>query len=186
MDNKIKIGAQAPRFKTVDIWGAEVNSTLPNKWIYLSFHRFAACPFCNLRTNELINSHEKFKKHGIEIISVWPSSTVNMLQFVGNKKSPFPLVSDATKTIFEQYGVTKSSKIAALKMLLKPSLIYKALKNKHKKIITDADPSLMPASFLIDPLGIIKLAHYAEHYGDHVKISKIISIVQGNEKLNRF
>lgn len=62
--------------------------------------------------------------------------------------------------------------------MLHPQLIFNAIRNKHKNIEIDADPKLMPASFLIDPDGIIQLAYHGKHFGDHPKIESILQFVK--------
>ena len=42
----------------------------------------------------------------------------------------------------------------------------------------DADPKLMPASFLINPSGEIKMAYYGKHYADHAKVETIFENVE--------
>ena len=44
-----------------------------------------------------------------------------------------------------------------------PRLMYDAMKGKYKEIEVEADPKLMPASFLIAPDGVVKMAHYGDH-----------------------
>lgn len=176
MNKIIKIGDRAPSIQSIDLWGNPIHVPTQDKWVYLSFHRFAACPFCNLRTNELIMNYESFEKQKIEVVSIWPSSVENLLRHAGKDKTPFPMLSDENKTIYGDYGVVKSSFFGVLKLFLYPRLISKALKHKHKKIVIDADPKLLPASFLIDPAGIIKMVHYGTHIGDHPSIKTILQL----------
>lgn len=178
MKKIIKLGDKAPVLQASDLWNHKI--TVPNngQWFFLSFHRFAACPFCNLRTNELIRNHETFEKKNIEIVSIWPSAKENLLLHAGNEKTPFPMLSDQEKRFYKAYGVTESSFAGAIKLLLHPQLMVKALKAKHKNIKVDADPNLMPASFLIDPEGIVQMAYYGKHFGDHPTIDSILSVVK--------
>ncbi len=178
MKKLIKVGDIAPVIDTKDLWGNKISVPANGKWVYLSFHRFAACPFCNLRTNELKRHYESFEKYNIEVIAIWPSDKDSLLHHAGGDKSPFPMLSDKNKNIYRAYGVTESSFIGAVRLLLHPQLIFKALRNKHKNIEVDADPNLMPASFLIDPVGTIQLAYYGKHFGDHPKIESILQIVK--------
>lgn len=178
MNKIIKIGDTAPVINTTDLWGNNVSIPANDKWVYLSFHRFAACPFCNLRTNELIKNYELFEKRNIKVISLWPSDKDSLLRHAGSEKTPFPMLSDKNKNIYKAYGVTESSFTGAIKLLLHPQLIVNALKNKHKNIEIDADPKLMPASFLIDSDGIIQMAYYGKHFGDHPTIETILQYVK--------
>ncbi len=174
MKKIIKIGDMAPAFQTTDLWGNAVTVPARDHWMYLSFHRFAACPFCNLRTNELIRHYNSFREKNIEVVSLWPSDRDSLLQYAGGEKSPFPMVSDQTKSIYEAYGVTASSWVGAVRLLAHPQLVVKALSNQHKAVEVDADPKLMPASFLVDPHGVIQLAYYGKHFGDHPAIDFIL------------
>lgn len=178
MKRILKIGDAAPTINTPDLWGNEISVPANGKWIYLSFHRFAACPFCNLRTNELIQHYELFEKLNVEVLSIWPSDKESLLRYAGNEKPPFPLLSDKNKRIYKTYGVTESSFMGAIRLMLHPQLTLKALRNKHKNIEMDADPTLMPAGFLIDPEGIIQLAYYGRHFGDHPKIGSVLLCVE--------
>jgi len=173
---KLIKGNKAPEFITEDIQNKSVDVFESSKWTFLSFHRFAACPFCNMRTHELIQACDSLQAMDINIISVWPSSTENMLKFVGNETSPFPLVSDVEKVIYKKYGVTKSSKPAMLKLLVRPNLVMKAMKYKYNDQVIDADMALFPAEFLINPEGIVKVAYYGKHFGDHLPVEKILAL----------
>lgn len=178
MSRIIKVGDTAPAIHTTDLRGRNINVPANDKWMYLSFHRFAACPLCNLRTNELIRHYERFEKHTIEILSIWPSDEDSLLRYAGSEKSPFPMLSDKNKSIYKAYGVTESSITGAIRLLLHPRLIFNALKNKHMNMEVDADPKLMPASFLVAPGGIIQMAYYGKHFGDHPKIETILQSVK--------
>ena len=177
MRKVIHVGDTAPGFQGMDVWGNSTSIPVTDKWTYLSFHRFAACPFCNLRTNELIQNYERFQEQKVEIVSLWPSSKENLLQFAGDEKTPFPLISDQNKRIYKAYGVTISSFAGAIRLLLHPTLVFNAIKNKRDGIAFDADQNLMPASFLINPDGIVTMAYYGKHFGDHPKIQAILNHV---------
>lgn len=173
MKKILKVGDTAPDFQSTDLWGDKISVPDNDKWIYLSFHRFAACPFCNLRTNELIRHYKLFEKHNVEVISIWPSDKDSLLRHAGSEKKPFPMLSDENKDIYKAYGVTESSYLGAIRLLFHPQLIVNAIKSTHNKIEVDADPKLMPASFVVDADGIIQLAYYGKHFGDHPKIESI-------------
>lgn len=172
--NKLQEGITAPAIDTTDIHGQRVNPFDDGKWTFVAFHRFSNCPFCNLRTQDLINNYGRFQEHDIEIVSIWPSGRDNMLKHVGRDQAPFPIVSDSAKLLFQQYGVTRSSKLAALMLAFAPKTTYRALQVKTDQSEIDADPFLLPAEFLITPDAIVAKAHYGRHYGDHLPIDQII------------
>ena len=173
MKVSLKAGDIAPPIHTADIWDEKVSVPSLSDWTYLSFHRFADCPFCNLRTNELVKNYNQFKQQKIAIVSIWPSEKEKLLQHDRGNSAPFPMLSDQEKIIYKAYGVTESSFLGAARLLLHPSTIANALKNKRKKIEVDADPKLLPASFLISPEGIVAMSFYGKHFGDHPTIQSI-------------
>lgn len=174
MKIQLTTGDIAPIIYSKDLWGNELNVPNQNQWFFLSFHRFATCPFCNLRTNELIRNYPRFQEKQIEIISIWPSKKELLLEHSSPEFSVFPILSDEKKHFYKAYGVTESSLIGGLKMILHPRLIWQAMSKNSKKIAIDSDPTQLPASFLIDPQGTIRMAYYGEHYGDHPKIDAIL------------
>lgn len=183
--NRLKVGDKAPYFATKDIRNHKVTPFHANRWTLVSFHRFAACPFCVLRTNELIQRYDEFGENDVDIISIWPSSVEKMLRVGEHVTTPFPLVSDEQKEIFEQYGVTKSSKSALLKVLMHPKLVWEVTKKSRnlKNEESDADKGLLPAEFLVNPEGEIVIANYGEHYGDHASVEELLGTVKRESEL---
>lgn len=178
MKRIIKTGNTAPKIHTTDLWGNKISVPANYTWYYLSFHRFAACPFCNLRTNELTRNYELFKKHNIEVVSIWPSDKDHLLRFIGKEKSPFPMLSDKKRRIYKAYGVIESSLVGGIRLLAHPKILFNAMKNTYKNMSIDEDVKLMPASFLVDPNGVIQMAHYGKHFGDHPKIESILQCIK--------
>jgi peroxiredoxin len=174
---KLQLHTQAPTSSVIDIWDNTIDIPNSEQWIYLSFHRFADCPFCNLRTHELIKNIEKFNEKNIKIISIWPSEKRKLLQHSDNSTIGFHLVSDLDKKLYRMYHVTQSSVLGGLRMLMQPNLIFKSMRYMKKSMAIDSDPTLMPASFLIDPKGLLRLVHYGKNYGDHPEIESIFKVV---------
>ena len=176
MKVKLKNGDVVSELNTEDIWGKEVTIPSQNQWLYLSFHRFADCPFCVLRTNELIQNHAQFQAKNVGIVSIWPSSKERLLRH-SETPPPLAIVSDESKVLYTAYGVTHSSIWGGIKLMFHPKLMRKAMKTKKGKMVVDADPKLMPASFLIDPEGTVRMVYYGKHYGDHPSIESILELV---------
>lgn len=168
----------APVFETTSIYGEKIKLPSKGKWIFISFHRFSACPLCNLRTHELIKSYNEFKNNNIEIYSIWPSTEESMKEYVGKSDSPFPLIADPKMKLFKLYNVVHRSNVPMKGMFTEPKLWMRAFKYKFKNFKIDGDVKLQPADFLINPEGIVKIAYYGEHFGDHININEIINYVK--------
>lgn len=173
----LQIHTLAPTFSVLDIWDNTIEMPNSEQWTYLSFHRFADCPFCNLRTQDLIKNIEKFNEKNIQIISVWPSEKSKLLQHSDSSTNGFHLVSDLNKKLYKKYEVTQSSILGGLRLILQPKLLFNSMRYIKKTMDMDSDPKLMPASFLIDPNGLIRLVYYGKNYGDHPDIESIFKIV---------
>lgn len=173
----IKEGFSAPKFKTTDIFGEQVSLPNNEKWVYLSFHRFSACPLCNLRTHELIKAYDEFRLSNIEIYSIWPSGKESMMEYVGKIEAPFPLIADPGMRLFKLYGVLHRSNIPMKGIRKEPKIWLNALKYKFKKFKVDGDGKLHPAGFLINPDGKVEIAYYGSHFGDHQAIEGVLSKV---------
>ncbi|MFL2642739.1 MAG: redoxin domain-containing protein [Dehalococcoidia bacterium] len=65
---KIKIGDKLENIKLKSISGEDFElGKTKGKKILLSFYRFAACPMCNLRINELMKSYDSFGKNFMHV-----------------------------------------------------------------------------------------------------------------------
>ncbi|MCU0431775.1 MAG: redoxin domain-containing protein [Cytophagaceae bacterium] len=170
----LQIGQTAPGFVARDIYDNEI-TLAKDKFSFLTFHRFAACPFCVLRTRELIKAYPLFEQHQIEIISIWPSSKDNMLKYAGSEKAPFAMIADDKKKLFEKYLVVEKSGRSVFKLLWHPLLIWRAMHSTYRNMRVDADPRLLPTEFLVSPQGEIVIAFYGKHYGDHIDIQQLFS-----------
>lgn len=175
MIGPLKEGDQATGWSGVDVWQRDVSWPDGKTWYYLSFHRFASCPFCQLRTHELIKNHHRFLEKNVEIISIWPSTPELLLEYAGGDQTPFPMISDPQKQIYRSFGVVHKGLSGALRLMFHPGLILNSMKSRKGDIKPDADPMLFPAGFLIDPEGRVAMAYYGRHYGDHTPIDSILS-----------
>ena len=168
----------APTFETASIFGEKIKLPNKRKWVFISFHRFSACPLCNLRTHELIKSYQEFKDNNIEIYSIWPSTEDSMKEYVGKSDAPFPLIADPKMKLFKLYNVVHTSNIPMKGIFKEPQIWMRAMKYSLKKIKIDGDGKLQPAGFLINPDGMVKIAYYGQHFGDHINIDVIIEQVR--------
>ncbi|WP_128895853.1 peroxiredoxin-like family protein [Longirhabdus pacifica] len=171
---RLQEGQKAIPFMVKDIFGHEVSlQKFENKKILLSFYRFAACPLCNLRVDELITLYPFFEKENIEVVAVFQSSIERIKEFVGKQNPPFPIVSDPKSKLFEQYGVENST-IKTIKALFKPKKFVDAYKKGFKGGKADGDLTRVPADFLIGEDGILRKVYYGKYIGDHMPIHKLV------------
>ncbi len=174
---KLKTGNKAPQFLTTDIFGNTIKSEdLRGKKLMLSFYRYASCPLCNLRVNQLIQKHDKLASNGLNIVSVFQSPVESILKYVGKQDAPFPIIADPTHTLYKLYGVS-GNWAAFARAGLKLDKMAKAAKLGFMPGKMEGDIKMVPADFLIDEKGFIHTAYYGKDISDHIEITEIESFL---------
>ncbi len=165
----------APDFISEDILGNVINlDDFKNDKILLSFFRGAACPFCNLRVNQLINHYQKFQEQEINIIIVFAASKEEILKYAGKQKSPFPIIADPKLELYKKYGIEESS-IGMIKAMMNPFKMMKIMFSGFFNMKSIKDRPIIPADFLIDQDKIIYTAYYGKDFGDHIPIQEVLA-----------
>ena len=52
---------------------------IKNKKIFITFYRFASCPFCNLRINEIVKRYNEFGSD-FEMVAIFDSPIDNLIK----------------------------------------------------------------------------------------------------------
>jgi peroxiredoxin len=174
---KLKAGDTAPDFTAKDIYGKEVKlSDYKGKKIILGFYRNVSCPFCNRRIHQIMGNNVRLKATNTELIFLFESTNKKLSESVFHQGiSPFPLIGDSEKIIYQQYGVGNSM-LGVMKTLISSSF-FKAVRDTKELNLPKEDKassmSLMPADFFIDENLKIVRAHYGTHLDDHVPIEDL-------------
>ena len=179
---RIKEGQKAKDFTVTDIYDNEISlKNFKGKRLLLSFFRYASCPLCNLRVNQLATNFPSPASKGLEILAFFESPKENILKYVGKQNPPFPIIADPERIVYKLYGVEKSLfgymlGGISLKML-------KALRMGYKIEGAEGEKTLLPADFLIDDL-IVKRAYYSRRISDHLPIEELTELISNNSKKN--
>lgn len=166
-DQKIK-NIQLPA-----IDGSMFNSeSIKGKPIMLSFFRFASCPFCNLRLNELVKRFDEFGDD-FTIIAVFDSPLDNLTRHTEGHKAPFPILADESNKYYKEYGIEHSFFGMLKGMIFRMPTLLKGMFKGYVPLIFKGSLTTMPADFLIDREGNIKVAYYGKDEGDHLAFDRI-------------
>jgi peroxiredoxin Q/BCP len=172
---KLNVGDLAPPFQTQDIDGRSIDLSTPRKGLLLlAFHRFAACPFCNLRIHELTSRYDAYERKGLRAIAIFESSVPNLRTGLANRKLPFPVVSDPKRALYQQYGV-EHSVLGVLRTIPHMGAVTSETKKLGitPRVEREGSISRMPADFLITPAGRIHTAFYGTNMNDHLDFAHI-------------
>jgi len=171
--SRLSEGDLAPGFDVVDTSGDRiVLDDLRGRRVYLAFHRFASCPFCNLRVHHLIEAHDALRDAGLAVITFFQTPSELIAGAVGRQRPPFPIVGDPDMQVYARYGVERSA-TAMLGAARRPGDLASAMTKGFAPRRVDGDPRLVPAHFLVDEIGIIRVAYYGRDIGDHLPLDTI-------------
>ncbi len=173
----IKPGTVAPEFSMSDISGIEQSPEkyLGKKWM-LSFFRYASCPACNLRVQNLLQEYDEMQENGMSILTVFESPKESILKYVGKTELPFPIIPDPERKLYKLYGVESSW----LGFIMGGPTIMKALWNGFLPGKMEGDKAIIPADFLINPDGTIHTVYYGKNIGDHLPTQRIWDLIKEN------
>lgn len=183
MVRQLQPGMLAPSFTTSDIHGNPIAmESYRGSKVLLSFFRFSACAMCNLRVHQFIGRYPQWKREGIEVIAVFESPIGNMKTYVGAQNAPFPLVADPTAVLYDLYGIeTSDEKVKATlaDSRTKEFIAEATAAGFELTLEKDSNFQRIPAEFLIDENGIVKVAHYSQLITDHLEIAVIDRFAAG-------
>lgn len=73
----------------------------------LSFFRFAACPFCNLRVHELVERFGELQGR-CTVVAVFDSPLDNLRRYAGRHRAPFPILADEANVYYRAFAIERS------------------------------------------------------------------------------
>jgi thioredoxin-dependent peroxiredoxin len=180
MAKKLKINDKAPEIGMISAQGNTIKlENLTGKTVLLTFFRFAGCPVCNFRMHEIIENYNQLKALNIEVIAIFESGNEMLRAYLIDSLVPFPLIGDTNLTLYKKYATDKSvfKMISTLfKKKTKKEMKLGELLFNGKKYKQDGSMLRIPADFIIDENGIIKIAHYGKFIGDHIPLEFLIDI----------
>ena len=146
---------------------------LEGKPYMLTFFRFASCPFCNLRMHELAKRYAELGGE-FAIVAVFDSTPENLQRHAPRHHAPFHVLADPIRSSFVDFGVGHSLLGVVKGMLLRmPTLLYGMFIKGYWPFTIKGSITSMPADFLVDRSGVIRVAYYGRDEGDHLDFEKV-------------
>ena len=169
----LKVGDKAPDFELECLDGSVVRlSDYKGKKLFLSFYRFASCPFCNLRVHAISQLYPDIQEE-MEVLGVFESSLEVLQSFMPRHGAAFKIASDTKAESYKKYGVSHSFIGMLSGMFLRMPTLIKAMLKGYLPLKVDSSLTRMPADFIIDEEGTVLVAYYAKDEGDHLDIEEI-------------
>ena len=171
---RLNVGDEAPIIHLMDTNGEMFDlEKLQGKQVLISFYRFATCPFCNMRIHNLVKNYEKYSSR-FEVVAIFESNMPTLINAMDNHQAPFRILSDANSVYYQKYGLEKSLWGVFKGMLLRMPTAIKGMMMGYLPTNIDSSLTRMPADFLIDEEGKIKIAYYGSDEGDHLDVDTLI------------
>lgn len=178
ISQKLKVGQKAPYFEAIDTNGDTINlDQYKGQKIFVAFFRYAGCPVCNFRVHELIEKYDSISSNGYKIIAIYESDNNTLKDFLTETPVSFPVIGDPKLNLYKKYNVEKSFwKMSASAFKKQPNqAMKKGSELFTKKYKRDGNLTRLPADFIIDENGILKVVHYGTNIGDHLPITEILN-----------
>ncbi|MFL3013147.1 MAG: redoxin domain-containing protein [Candidatus Neomarinimicrobiota bacterium] len=145
---------------------------IENKRALITFYRFASCPFCNLRINEIVNRYSELDSE-FKMVAVFDSPLDNLIKQTKHHNAPFWILADEKYHYFEKFSVEKSFlKFLKGTIVRFHKLIIASLKG-YVPLTFKGSVSTIPVDILIDENGKIDTIYYGRDTSDHLPFSKI-------------
>jgi len=169
-----KVGEKIAELNLPSIDGTQFNlERVQGQRYMISFMRFAACPFCQLRIHQLQSRWQEFDEN-FTVLAVFDSSLKNLQKHAEKHKAPFFILADESGTYYQQFAI-KHSVLGMLKgMILKmPTLLYAMFVKRYFPSSINGSMTTLPADFLVDEKGVIVTIYHGKDSGDHLPFEQL-------------
>ena len=157
----LEVGDRAPGFDLPNATGERVTlrQRLESGPVVLTFYRGDWCPYCNVTLRALQAALPRFKAHGATLIAISPQAPDRSLSLAEKLALEFDVLSDVDQAVGRAYRVHFTVP-ADMK-----DLYLDTFHNDLAKQTADGSWDLpVPATFVIDDLGIIRARHVSVDY----------------------
>ena len=142
--------------------------------VVVSFYRGGRCPFCNLELRGLQRALPEIVQVGASLVAISPQLPDNSLSTEEKNQLTFPVLSDVGNIVAKRFGIV---------FTLPPALVHanKAIGRDLVEINGEAGVAQlpMPATFVLDKSGVIRLAFVEEDWSKRLDPDIIGNTLRG-------
>ncbi len=163
--SRLETGSSAPDFRLNGIDGREhALSEMTGTPTVLLFERFASCPACNLTVRHYVTQHERLLQAGLRVFMLFHSPLETLIESMRTHQPPFVVLADESRAAYDAYGVE-----SGVSGLLSPAFMARAMGGMLRGFAPSPwgeSVTGVPAQFLVNEAGVLRLARYGHHAGD--------------------
>lgn len=172
-EQALGVGDRAPGFVLPDADGVEVASAdlLARGPLVISFFRGGWCGYCSVELRALSVALPDIRSVGAELVAISPQTVAATRETVVEQQPPFPVLADVGNVVARGFRIVHgvSPEVEAL---------Y-AANDHHVAAANGQQPGSvelpLPATFVIDPNGLIRLAFVSARYTERAEPSAVIA-----------
>ncbi len=175
-ENALKVGSKAPHFTLTNALGQNVSlhSLLEQGPVVLTWYRGGWCPHCNIALHSLQEYLPEIEAQSATLVAISPELPDNSLSTQQKNELDFEVLSDQGNQVGKQYNIVY--KLSSTK-----AAIYQAGVGLNKHNGDSSNELPIPATFIINPDGIIVWSYVNSDYKERANPQDIIRELQ---KLN--
>ena len=172
----LREGDVAPDFSLPDARGHVVAlKTLRERGpVVISFYRGGWCPFCNLELRGLQRVLPEIVQVGASLVAISPQLPDNSLSTQEKNHLTFPVLSDVGNIVAKRFGIVFTLPTALVEA-------NRAIGRDLVEINGEAGAAQlpMPATFVLDKSGVIRLAFVVEDWSKRLDPDIVVDTLRG-------
>ena len=172
----LREGDVAPDFSLPDARGHVValKTLLDRGPVVISFYRGGWCPFCNLELRGLQRVLPEIVQMGASLVAISPQLPDNSLSTQEKNQLTFPVLSDVGNIAAKRFGIAFTLPTALVE-------VNRATGRELVEINGEAGAAQlpMPATFVLDKSGVIRLAFVEEDWSKRLDPDIVIDTLRG-------
>lgn len=168
-------GDSAPDFSLPDQVGAHVriSDLLRMGSVVLSFFRGAWCPYCETELRALHMALPEIQRRGAKLIAVSPQSLDRSMSMAERLLLDYSILEDSGNEVAKQFGLA-----------FEIPEEFRGYHDENMAKISDYNGDLsyllpVPATYVIDPAGIVRFAYVDADYTHRAEPSEVIEVLDG-------
>jgi peroxiredoxin len=167
----LKVGDRIPDFSLPDICGklVEVQALLDAGPVVLSFYRGGWCPYCNIELRALQQALPEIEGLGASVVAVSPELPNKRVTPEDDIPLTFSMLFDAGNNVAKLFGIVYELPEDLLD-------VYRQRGHDLEEVngLAGADTLALPATFVVDRHGTIRLAFIDEDYAKRLSTDEIL------------
>ncbi len=171
---QIQVGAKVAELNLPNIDGSRFSiDQVAGRRYWLSFFRFASCPFCNLRVHNLIKHLPEWGDN-FTVVGIFDASLEELQSSAEKHHAPFPILADQENHYYRRFRVPRSW-LGVIKGIVGRfhTAIYAMFVKGYFPLKVSGHLATMPLNLLVDEQGVVQYVHSGRDEGDHIPLDQL-------------